>query len=183
MSQQTSAIGQTLSYEEKIQKGRIFLAKYGHLSKRWQLVELLKQVTNIDDGYTASELSATLYPGEVDSSGFPTKEARNKVLGQIALARAEVKGTMIIYSLPYRAPPSGHLEYRYFNFVSKPDVEMKDTDLAKRRDSLESARKDMWVTFDKGEELRNKEFQTKEHLVLQRYNAEIRTEAPQSSSS
>jgi hypothetical protein len=168
MSTRTSAIGQK-SYGEKIQNGRIFVTNYGHLSAKWQLIELLKQATSIEDGYTTADLALILHPNEVDESGYPTKDAKLKVLAQIAAARPEIKGTMILYSLPYKAPPYGHLEYRYFNFVNKDDVEQKDKDLARRRDAIENSRKDMWTTFNKGLEIRNKEFQSVENQVLQRY--------------
>ena len=143
MSNTTSSnnvMGTTRSYEEKIQNGRNFVAEYGHLSQKWQLIELLKQATNIEDGYTSTEMASILFPGEVDEKGYPTKDAKRKVLAQIAAARPEINGTMILYSLQYRAPPNGHLEYRYFNFVEREDIELKDKDFASRIASLENSR-------------------------------------------
>jgi hypothetical protein len=168
MSSKTSTIGQT-SYQEKIQNGRAFLAEYGYLSAKWQLVELLKQATDIENGYTSAELASIFFPDEVDENGYPTKDAKRKVLAQIAAARPEISGTMILYSLPYRAPPNGHLEYRYFNFVNKDDVEQKDKDLAGRIKALENSRKTMWATFNKGLEMRNKEFAEIESRLTQKY--------------
>ncbi|MGI0014409.1 MAG: hypothetical protein ACREBU_13345 [Nitrososphaera sp.] len=163
------AMGTTSSYEEKIQNGRIFVANYGHLSPKWQLIELLKQATSIEDGYTSADLASILFPDEVDENGYPTKDAKRKVLAQIAAARPEINGTMILYSLPYRAPPNGHLEHRHFNFVNKDDVEEKDKDLTRRVDALEKSRKVMWATFNKGLEIRNKEFSEVEKRVVQKY--------------
>src|SRR2546427_4302187 len=117
----SNGVRATNSYEEKIQNGRNFVAEYGHLSQKWQLIELLKQATNIEDGYTSAELASILFPSEVDENGYPSKDAKRKALAQIAAARPEINGTMILYSLAYRAPPNGHLEYRYFNFVERED--------------------------------------------------------------
>ena len=168
MSQKTSEVGQK-SYEEKIQNGRNFVAEYGHLSRKWQLIELLKQATNIEDGYTSAELASILFPEEVDENGYPTKDAKRKALARIAAARPEINGTMILYSLPYRAPPNGHLEHRYFNFVEREDVEQKDKDFARRIASLENSRKVIWATYNKGLEIRNQEFSAVESRVMQRY--------------
>ena len=167
MSTNTSEIGQT-SYEEKIQDGRLIVDNYDHLSTKWQLIELLKKVTNIEDGYTSAGLASIFFPMEVDDKGYPTKDAKRKVLGQIAAARPEINGTMILYALPYKAPPNGHIEYRYFNFVNKDDVDQKDRDLTRRIESLERARKVMRETFEKGLEMRNKEFSAVESRVMQR---------------
>ena len=78
MSTNTSEIGKT-SYEEKIQNGRNFVAEYDHLSRKWQLIELLKQATNIEDGYTSAELASILFPSEVDENGYATKDAKRSI--------------------------------------------------------------------------------------------------------
>jgi hypothetical protein len=168
MSTNTSEIGQA-SYEEKIRHGRVILTKHGHLSTKWQLIQLLKEATSIEDGYTSADLATILYPEEKDENGYPTKDAKRKVLAQVAAARPEINGTMILYSLPYKAPPNGHLEYRYFNFVNKEDVEEKDKDLTRRMEALERSRQVMWATFNKGLEIRNKEFIEVEQRVVQKY--------------
>jgi hypothetical protein len=160
--------GTASSYEEKIQDGRLFVANYDHLSTKWQLIELLKQATNVEDGYTSADLAAILFPEEEDENGYPTKDAKRKVLGQIAAARPEISGTMILYALPYKAPPNGHIEYRYFNFVSKDDVDQKDMDMGRRIEALEKARRVMRETFEKGLEIRNKEFSVVENRIIQR---------------
>lgn len=164
-----NVMGTTRSYEEKIQNGRNFVAEYDHLSQKWQLIELVKGATNAEEGYTTVDFASILLPAEVDENGFPTKDAKRKVQGLIAAARPEINGTMILYALPYRAPPNGHLEHRYFNFVEKEDVEQKDKDFERRIASLENSRKVMWATYTKGLEMRNKEFSAVENRIMQRY--------------